>query len=322
MMQNLKELEDELCFVFGETYRDAFRRILAKYSVFKKEQENGDLRKEIKQFVFAKKTEGLSNKTLNNYLYILDNFSSRVEKNARYVKTDDVREYISYLFDFRQLTDGSVQTYINTLRSFFSWLLIEQKIKRNPMLKIKSMKIDKKNSRKGLTLEELEKLRDACTTYREKAIIETFVSTGCRLSELIGVQVEHVNFSERSMEVLGKGGKLRTVYFSVRAKVMLETYLSARKNGITLFSSTKSPYNALSGRTIQNIIKGVGQHANLSTPLHPHLLRHTFASQALERGMDITIIQQILGHEDISTTQIYTKVSRENIRHEYNKYID
>lgn len=201
------------------------------------------------------------------------------------------------------------------------WLYTEEKIKKNPMLKIRSLKLDKKNARQALSVEELERLRDACKGYREKALVEFLVSTGCRLSEVANLKVADLNFADRSVMVIGKGDKDRVVFFSVRARLMLQEYIKERKGGDGLFVSTKTPYLPLKQRAIQRIIAGISERAGLASRVHPHLLRHTFATHALNAGMDVTAIQRRLGHEDISTTQIYAAMNEDVIKHQYNKYV-
>ena len=123
------------------------------------------------------------------------------------------------------------------------------------------------------------------------------------------------------MLVTGKGDKDRVVYFSVRARLMLQESIKERKGGEGLFVSSKSPYEPLEPRAIQRIIHNISEKAGLAGRVHPHLLRHTFATLALNSGMDVTVIQRLLGHEDIATAQIYAAMNEEVIKHKYNKYV-
>ena len=189
------------------------------------------------------------------------------------------------------------------------------------MSKIKSIKIDKVGARQALTVEELERLRDACVTYREKALIEFLVSSGCRLSEVAQLSASDLDLMSRSVQVTGKGDKDRVVFFSIRARLMIEEYMVSRKGGTGLFVSSKAPYEPLKPRAIQRMVRAISLRAGLDKRVHPHLLRHTFATLALNGGMDIAVIQRLLGHENIATTQIYAEMSDETIRHQYNKYV-
>lgn len=301
---------------------DTLNEILKGYTILREaDEEKSDLKKRISYYLGAKRIDGLSPRTLANYKYTLDMFSECVNKSVSKITADDIRGYISYLSEARGLRETSLQTHISVLRAFFSWLLMEERIKKNPMLKIRSLKLDKKNARQALSVEELERLRDACKGYREKALVEFLVSTGCRLSEVAQLNVADLDFNNRSVTVTGKGNKERPVYFSIRARLMLQEYIKERKGGEGLFVSSKTPYLPLKPRAIQRIIHGLSVRAGLDARVHPHLLRHTFATHALNSGMDVTAIQQLLGHENISTTQIYAAMNEDVIRHQYNKYV-
>ena len=301
---------------------DTLNEILKGYTILREaDEEKSDLKKRISYYLGAKRIDGLSPRTLANYKYTLDMFSERVNKSVSKITADDIRGYISYLSEARGLRETSLQTHISVLRAFFSWLLMEERIKKNPMLKIRSLKLDKKNARQALSVEELERLRDACKGYREKALVEFLVSTGCRLSEVAQLNVADLDFNNRSVTVTGKGNKERPVYFSIRARLMLQEYIKERKGGEGLFVNSKTPYLPLKPRAIQRIIHGLSVRAGLDARVHPHLLRHTFATHALNSGMDVTAIQQLLGHENISTTQIYAAMNEDVIRHQYNKYV-
>ena len=319
------ELARRICETFpGGTpiTAEAVTAILKNYIIIKdSDEQRSDLNRRIKYYLGAKRIDGLSERTLKNYKYNLEMFAERMNKSAAKITTDDIRGYIGYLAENRHLAETSLQTHINTLRAFFGWLHIEEKIKKNPMAKINSLKLDKKGARQALTVEELERLRDACKTYREKALIEFLVSTGCRLSEVAQLRAADLNLADRSVQVTGKGDKDRVVYFSVRARLMVHEYIVQRKGGDGLFVSSKSPYDPLKPRAIQRIVHSLSERAGLEDRVHPHLLRHTFATHALNGGMDVTVIQRLLGHEDIATTQIYAELNEEGVRHQYNKYV-
>lgn len=299
---------------------DTIAAILADYRVTREPGREGDLAKRIASFLAAKKIDGLSAKTLKNYREMLLAFSARVDKPAARISADDIREYIGTLAE-RGLKDSSIQTHINTLRSFFGWLDTEDMIKRNPMRKIKSLKIDRAKARRPLTAEQLERLRDGCRTYKEKALVEFLVSSGCRLSEAVGIRVDNVDWQGRSVAVLGKGNKERTVYFSVRAKLMLQEYLAQRKGGDALFASSRAPYEPMRPRAIERALQKIGERAGEPMRVHPHLMRHTFASHAINAGMDITIIQHLLGHTDPKTTLIYAELAPRTVKYEYERVV-
>lgn len=319
-MDTKKELIARLNSAFPGA-EEQIAAILEDYRITRESGREGGLEKRIAVFLAAKKIDGLSPKTLKNYREMLEAFAARVDKPAGKISADDIREYVGYLVEKRRLKDSSVQTHINTLRSFFGWLDAEDIIKKNPMRKIKSLKIDRAKARRPLTAEQLERLRDGCRTYKEKALVEFLVSSGCRLGELVGIRVDAVDWQGRSVVVLGKGGKERTVYFSVRAKLMLQEYLARRKGGEALFASSRAPYEAMRPRAVEKALQKIGERAGEARRVHPHLMRHTFASNALNAGMDITIIQHLLGHTDPKTTLIYAELAPRTVKYEYERVV-
>lgn len=300
---------------------DKIEEIMSGYRIARENRKDRrSLQRSIDSFLAAKKIDGLAAKTLKNYREMLAAFAASVDKPAARITVDDIRGYIGQLAA-RGLRDSSVQTHINTLRSFFAWLELEDMIRKNPMRKIKSLKIDRMAARRPLEPEEMERLRDSCQTYKERALVEFMASSGCRLSEVIGIRMDQVDWQRRSVTVLGKGHKERTVYFSVRAKLMLQEYISNRRGGIALFASSRTPYGPMSPRAVEKVLQRIGERAGIARRIHPHILRHTFATAALKGGMDLTIIQRLLGHTDPKTTMIYAELQPETVRYAYERVV-
>jgi len=283
--------------------------------------DRSNLPRRVEAFLAAKRIDGCRPKTIKGYRERLKLFMTQCSKPVQQITTDDLREYLAYLVDERHLMDNSVQAHINTLRSFFSWLVDEDNIRKSPMRKIKSLKIDKLRSRHPLTAEQLELVRDGCKGYKEKALVEFLVSSGCRVSEVAGLRVDDIDWRDRKCKVIGKGNKERTVYFSVRAKLMLQLYIAERRGGEALFASSRAPYEPLTDRGIEKMISKLGKRIGMERPLYPHLMRHTFASHALNCGMELTIIQHLLGHSDPKTTLIYAEIDPIRVQYEYNRMI-
>ena len=283
--------------------------------------DRSNLPRRVEAFLAAKRIDGCRPKTIKGYRERLKLFMTQCSKPVQQITTDDLREYLAYLVDERHLMDNSVQAHINTLRSFFSWLVDEDNIRKSPMRKIKSLKIDKLRSRHPLTAEQLELVRDGCKGYKEKALVEFLVSSGCRVSEVAGLRVDDIDWRDRKCKVIGKGNKERTVYFSVRAKLMLQLYIAERRGGEALFASSRAPYEPLTDRGIEKMISKLGKRIGMERPLYPHLMRHTFASHALNCGMKLTIIQHLLGHSDPKTTLIYAEIDPIRVQYEYNRMI-
>lgn len=297
-------------------------KIMREYDVQTAQMyDRSNLPRRVEAFLAAKRIDGCRPKTIKGYRERLKMFMTQCSKPVQQITTDDLREYLAYLVDERHLMDNSVQAHINTLRSFFSWLVDEDNIRKSPMRKIKSLKIDKLRSRHPLTAEQLELVRDGCKGYKEKALVEFLVSSGCRVSEVAGLRVDNIDWRDRKCKVIGKGNKERTIYFSVRAKLMLQLYIAERRGGEALFASSRAPYEPLTDRGIEKMISKLGKRIGMERPLYPHLMRHTFASHALNCGMELTIIQHLLGHSDPKTTLIYAEIDPIRVQYEYNRMI-
>ena len=319
-MRAKEQFLQELYDIYG--VNEDLEKLVNKYVITKQESRRTSLKNKINQFLIAKQIDNLSPRTIENYKLQLFTFESFIKKAVNHITTEDIREYISYLLVERKLKLNSIETYIAYIKTFFGWCYIEEIIKKDPTIRIKSSKFIKTNTRNSLKIEEQERIREICKDIREKALIEILLSTGCRLSELSNITIDDIDINSRSIKVLGKGNKERIVYFSTKAKLYLQEYLSTRKaEDDYLFVSKKAPYIKLKARAIQKIIKMIGIRARLNFNLHPHLFRHTFATNALNIGMDIVTIQRLLGHSNLQTTQIYAKMSQETIKNEYMKYI-
>ncbi|MGP1412213.1 MAG: site-specific tyrosine recombinase/integron integrase [Peptoanaerobacter stomatis] len=319
-MRAKDELLQELFDIYGAN--EDIEKLVNKYVITKQESKRTSLKNKINQFIIAKQIDNLSVRTLENYKLQLIQFEKYIKKPVNQISTDDIRTYISYLSSDRKIKLSSIETYIAYIKTFFAWCSSEEIIKKDPTVRIKSSKFTRINTRNSLKIEEQEKIRDICKDIREKAIVEILISTGCRLSEIANINIDDVDIYNRSIKVIGKGNKVRTVYFSTRAKLYLQQYISTRKGDENaLFVSKKAPYIRLKGRAIQKIIRQIGLRAKLNFNLHPHLFRHTFATNCLNIGMDIVTIQRLLGHSNLQTTQIYAKMSQETIKNEYMKFI-
>lgn len=274
-------------------------------------------------YLAVKKLDGLSKKTLYNYKLHLERFASIVVKPLSMITTNDIRVFLAMLSNSKNLKQTSISTEISILKSFFGWLTNEEIIPKNPTSKIKQPKKEKR-LRKSLTQEELELLRDSCTTARQRAILEFLFSTGCRLEEMVNVNIEDIKWDKGEINVVGKGNKERTVYLNAKAKLYLKKYLKERKNreNPALFIASKYPYGRMGGRSIEREINKINQAAGFDKSVYPHLIRHTTATLALKAGMTLTSIQHLLGHENPSTTQIYAETDSENVKHEYNKFLN
>ncbi|MHB9925501.1 site-specific tyrosine recombinase/integron integrase [Clostridium botulinum] len=299
--------------------RTIAEEVLYKYRVLPEETGlvTSDIEEKLQIYLASKKLDGLSLKTLKNYQYNLAIFADHLRKPLGTITTMDLRMFLAVRCKNMKAT--SVNGQISILKSFFGWLHEEEYIPKNPAKKLKQTK-EPKRLRHAMTEEEVELLRQASKTDREKALIEFLISTGCRLSEVVGVNKDDINWHEMSLNVIGKGNKERKVYFSTKAKILLKKYLLTREdNNEALFVTSKRPHSRLGGRSIQREIKKIAKRAEIDKSIYPHLFRHSFATCKINSGMPLPVLQHIMGHENPSTTQVYAQLSEENIKYEYKK---
>lgn len=276
-----------------------------------------DNEKILKYFFAAKSVAGLSPNSIKFYMNTIKDFLN-IAGNVELTKVDTIAiQY--YLAQKKQMgvKNISLDNSRRVLRAFFSWLSKNKFRLDNPVDLIPCIKFNR-NTRKPLSDEDLEKIREACDV-RERAIIETFLSTGCRVSEIAGLERREVDFARGEAVVLGKGNKERKVFFNETAKFHLQRYLEARTdNNPALFVTPRRPYTQLSKASIELIVRGLGEKIGLK--IFPHKLRHTFATCAINRGMPIEVLQRLMGHEDMNTTTIYAKVNENEIKYSHGKY--
>lgn len=277
-----------------------------------------DLQEKIMLYLQVKKLENYSEATLKNYFYTLRKFESYIKKPVAAINKNDIRYFLATCYT--ELKPSSMNSKIYCLKGFFQWLADEEIIPKNPARLIKDNKTPKR-LRESLTVVELEKLRLACNTLRERALLEFIFATGCRVSEVVNVKVSDLNLNDNSVRVVGKGDKERIVCFNDKTKLHLQNYINSRRDvNPSLFLSEKFPFNGLQKRGIEVIVSRIGERADIGRPVFPHLLRHTMATLGLQAGADLTTIQHLLGHTTPSTTQIYAENSLENIKHEYKQH--
>jgi len=299
--------------------KNSLKEIFTLYEIrpAPKMEGNSDLREKIELFLAGKRLEGMSEYTLKGYRIELNVFSRFVNKPVAEISTNDIRSYLS---QFEHLKISSISAKLYVLKSFFGWLTNEEIISKDPTKKIKSPKKQKRLP-KALSPGELELLRDNCKTLRERALIEVLYATGCRLSEIAGMNRSQINWQRMSYKVIGKGNKEREVYFSEKAFYHLRKYLMTRTDTEdALFVTQRKPYRRVSNRAIQREIAVIAKRAGLEKKVHPHVFRHTFATDLLNNGADLAMVQALMGHEDPSTTLVYTDITDERKRQAHRQY--
>jgi site-specific recombinase XerD len=209
---------------------------------------------------------------------------------------------------------------LSVLKSFFGWLVKEEVLLRDPTLKVKLPKKPKRLP-KGLSIEELETVRDSCNTLRQRALIEVMYSTGCRLSEVASMNKNDINIRTMNLKVIGKGDKERVVYLSIKAYLQVKKYLKSRTDDCeALFITSKQPYRRLGNRAIQREIDKIETLSNIKKKLTPHVMRHTFANLSMDAGIELADLQHLMGHSNPFTTLVYSSVSEERKQQAFKKY--
>ena len=302
--------------------QQVMEQTLTQYEVAGKRSipEKDDSNKLIEMFIAAKRIEGCSEKTLKYYRSTIDAMMISLQKNVKHILTEDLRTYLTEY----QIKNHSGRVTIDNIRrilsSFFSWLEDEDYIIKSPVRRIHKVKAAI-CIKETYTDEELERMRDNCGEIRDLAIIDMLASTGMRIGEMVLLNREDINFTERECIVFGKGDKERVVYFDARTKLHLQEYLNSRTdNNSALFVSLRSPHERITIGGIELRLREMGKRLNIMK-VHPHKFRRTLATMAIDKGMPIEQLQRLLGHQRIDTTLQYAMVKQSNVKLAHKKFI-
>lgn len=266
---------------------------------------------------------GVSDNTLVSYrtdLNIFNSWNKKRNSSLLNVSDSDIRLFLAGMNKYSVRT---INRRLSSLRSFYAWLVRENLMTEDPCARIEAPRLGR-SLPKSLTEAEVESLLNSPNTetnigLRDRAMLEILYATGLRVSELVGLSISQLNMRQGVIRVMGKGSKERLVPIGDEAIVVLDQYLaSARKellrgrNSDVLFPSNRS--QAMTRQTFWHVIKRYAVRAGISKSLSPHVLRHAFATHLLNHGADLRVVQMLLGHSDISTTQIYTYVAKERLK--------
>jgi len=266
---------------------------------------------------------GLSENTLSAYRSDLYKFSLWLQQQKVELINVEANEILSYLALAESKSARTVARRLSSLRRLYEYLLREDLIKHNPVSNVDAPRLGR-SLPKSLTESEVEALLEAPDTedrlgIRDKCMLEVLYATGLRVSELVNLTVQQVNLRQGVVRVMGKGNKERLVPLGEEALSWLEKYLSSSRNEIlnnamsdALFPSKRA--KAMTRQTFWYMIKRYAVIAGINKTLSPHVLRHAFATHLINHGADLRVVQMLLGHSDISTTQIYTHVARERLK--------
>jgi site-specific recombinase XerD len=275
----------------------------------------------IEDFLITLEIEkGYSPKTIREYSYdlkMLERFNN--SKSFKEITTTDLRQFLIHLKRDKKYSARSLHRKICSIKSFFKFLKKEGFVSLNPTDNIDSPKIPK-SLPKTITVEEALKLLSAPDNPRDKAILYLLYGTGIRVSELSNLNIEHIDLKDRMIHIVGgKGNKDRIIPIPDGIIKILDCYLKNRRNDTIekALILNRSGYR-LTPRSIQRLVKKYKEEADLmDKKLTPHTLRHAFATHLLSNAVDIRVIQELLGHASLSTTQLYTHVSLEHLRRSY-----
>lgn len=267
-----------------------------------------------------------STHTIEGYQADIEDFFAFLQTtNVKKITYSEISDYLAHLYE-KKYSRSSVSRKLSSLRSFFKYLLSETIITNNPFSLVSSPKKDHLLP-KFLYYEDLQKLfeipdRTTPLGQRNVLLLELMYSTGVRVSELVQIRLSDISRGDKSIRIIGKGNKERIVLYGEYAKDLLDLYL--RDGRAQLTAKHKSDYLFVNGqgkpltdRGVRYIMDKLIKQTSLDTKISPHVLRHTFATHMLDGGADLKTIQELLGHVNLSTTQVYTHVSQEHSREEY-----
>ena len=297
---------------------------ISKYTVSMGEEQAPSLATSnetlLKAFLSAKQVEGCSQPTIRYYGNTIKQLADNMPKRFTDYTTEDIRAYLAVFQQKHNATKVTVDNVRRIFSSFFSWLEEEDYILKNPVRRIHKVKTGTQ-VREVLSDESLESIRDTCTRSRDLAMIDLLASTGMRVGELVKLNREDINFTERECVVFGKGNKQRIVYFNARAKIHLQQYLNERSDqNEALFVSLNDPQKRLQISGVEVRLRKIGREANVPR-VHPHKFRRTLATMAIDKGMPVEQVQKLLGHVKIDTTMHYAMVSQNNVKLSHRRFI-
>lgn len=268
-----------------------------------------------------------SNNTIMSYENDLKKFDYHVQKQISTISKQDILDVLKKLND-ENLSDASINHFISSVRSFYKFLVINKFVKENIMDFIASPKRNK-HLPKVLSIEEINKLLNIplnnAFDYRNKAILELMYATGLRVSELSELKVNDVNLNMAIVRTLGKGSKERVIPLGDYALYYLKIYLNdyrsqLLKRHLSDYLFLNNHGKKLSRQGLFKIIQSLAHQQQINKEISPHTLRHSFATHLLNGGADLRSIQELLGHSDISTTQIYTHISNQKLNEDYHQF--
>ena len=280
--------------------------------------------KVVEEFGNYLKQKNYSDNTYISYMNDLYYFYMFIKKDLTLVNENDIRDYLEYL-NLKKENASSIRRRISTFKSFYKYLYLNEIMDKKdyPMAKIGYPKMEKKLP-KFIYYNDLLEIIDESTRdsdgIRDRLIIEMLYATGVRVSELVNIKYSDIDYNNRRIRVCGKGNKERIVYFGEYALDALNEYTLTHKKNDEGYVFTNSKGGQITDRGIRYIIDNIMKKLSIKVHVTPHVLRHTFATDMLNNGCDIKIVQELLGHSSLRTTEVYTHVTNERLKEVYYKY--
>lgn len=319
----LKFLEGRVPSEYAADISNAIALASVNYNIEKKFEEPTDedyIPYYLDLYIVSMTVNGMSPLTIKLYKACLLDFLRTISKPTEELLADDIRAYMC-IKQNQGLSSVTINTYRSVISAFLEWSCNEGYLAKNACRNVRKMKEPIK-PREVLTEYEMECIRSSCQNVKERALIEFLYSTACRASELISVKRLDVDYINGRVILTGKGNKTRYSYLNERARYWVQLYLKTRNdNQPWLFVINRAPYKNMCKTSLEMIVKDVGRRAGLGDKVHPHLFRHTNATDSLRRGMPITDVQKILGHESLDTTMIYAEIDDQHVQNEHARCI-
>lgn len=285
---------------------------------------SGDYPSALKAYLASLLIGNKSKGTINDYKQYLSMFFNKIKKSFLDINAMDIRVFLANYEMERSVSKTTLSHLRTVLHSFYQWLADQEIIQKNPVRLVEPIKYQRYKL-DPLDMIELEYFRLACTSLRDKAIVDFLFSTGCRVSEACNVKMTDINWNNRSVTIHhGKGDKKRITFFNAECEVSIKNYISSKEIETEyLFTSIKRPYGGLSVKAVERIINKICKNVsvNLHTKVTPHTFRRTLATSMIENGAPIETVKELLGHVSLNTTMQYVRLTSQKIRSDYNKYI-
>ncbi|MEO1772515.1 hypothetical protein JZO67_004497 [Enterococcus sp. 665A] len=273
-----------------------------------------------KQFFISLKLRGLSDRSIQLYMYNIDKFNRFISKPFKKITANDIRSYIAHRTLVDKIANSTLDHERGVVVRFFSWLYEEEYITTNPSKRIEKIKVEKRLL-ESFTVAEVEFLRDSCRGLKQKMVLEMLLSTACRVSELVTLRMENYDRSGGTISVIGKGNKERIVFIHARAKIYIDAYLEKfpHDHG-PIICGGDGIGSEMSTSGIQKMIKTIAGRAGVKEA-YPHKFRRTTATDASHRGMALNDVRDLLGHSSAETTLLYIDSSKNDLKAKHAQFV-